>query len=57
MLAKLLEPFMPDTAEELRGLLGIDKAKLAAAWGEAFVPGHRVNPPKNLFPRIETAKK
>ena len=57
MLARVLAPFMPDTSEELRRLLAIDKATLRAAWGSALMTGHKVNPPKNLFPRIETAKK
>jgi methionyl-tRNA synthetase len=56
-LSRLLAPFMPDTARELRGLLAIDQARLAAPWGEGFVAGHTTNPPKNLFPRIETESK
>ena len=56
-LARVLAPFMPDTAEELRALLAIDAIALGAPWGEGFVAGHRVNPPKNLFPRIETEPK
>ena len=57
VLARVLAPFMPDTSEQLGRLLAIDKSKLTADWGSGFVPGHKVNPPKNLFPRIETAKK
>ena len=56
-LSRLLAPFMPDTARELRGLLAIDQTRLAAPWGEGFVAGHKINPPKNLFPRIETESK
>jgi len=56
-LSRLLAPFMPDTARELRGLLALDQARLAAPWGEGFVAGHKINPPKNLFPRIETEPK
>jgi len=56
-LSRLLAPFMPDTARELRGLLDVDQARLAAPWGEGFVAGHKINPPKNLFPRIETEPK
>jgi len=56
-LSRLLAPFMPDTARELRGLLAVDQARSAAAWGEGFVAGHKINPPKNLFPRIETEPK
>jgi len=56
-LSRLLAPFMPDTARELRGLLALDQARSAAPWGEGFVAGHKINPPKNLFPRIETEPK
>lgn len=57
-LARLLAPYMPDTAGELRKLLNLDEAAaLSAPWGEGFVPGHRVNGPKVLFPRIETDAK
>jgi methionyl-tRNA synthetase len=45
---------MPDTATELRALLGIDASVLSAPWGNAFRAGHNVNPPKVLFPRIES---
>jgi hypothetical protein len=27
---------------------------LKKPWGEGFVAGHKINPPKVLFPRIET---
>ena len=53
-LARVLAPFMPDTAAELRALLGINASVLSAPWGKAFRAGHNVNPPKVLFPRIET---
>jgi methionyl-tRNA synthetase len=52
-LARVLAPFMPDTAAELRALLAIDAAALTAPWGEGFATGHKINPPKVLFPRIE----
>jgi len=55
-LARLLVPFMPDTARELRELLSIDDG-LKTPWGQGFAAGHRINPPKNLFPRIETGAK
>lgn len=55
-LARLLAPFMPDTARELRGLLAIDEGSLKAPWGQGLARGHKINPPKNLFPRIETKK-
>jgi methionyl-tRNA synthetase len=56
-LARVLAPFMPDTAVELRALLAVDDAALTAPWGEGFVVGHKINPPKILFPRIETDTK
>jgi methionyl-tRNA synthetase len=58
-LARLLAPFLPDTARELRALLGIgdDAGALNAPWGRGFVPGYKVNAPKVLFPRVEAAPK
>lgn len=54
-LSRLLGPFMPDTAKELRALLGTREAEPAyrAPWGQGFAAGHKVNGPKVLFPRIE----
>lgn len=58
-LSRLLAPFMPDTANELRALLALtdDKTALNAPWGQGFQPGHKINGPKVLFPRIETDAK
>jgi methionyl-tRNA synthetase len=57
-LSRLLAPFMPDTAKDLRELLGLaGSGATNAPWGQAFPPGHKVNPPKVLFPRIETEAK
>lgn len=58
-LSCLLGPFMPDTAKELKGLLGLatDEAAFKAPWGQGFAPGHMVNAAKVLFPRIETESK
>jgi methionyl-tRNA synthetase len=53
-LARVLAPFMPETALRLRELLAIDEQTLKKPWGQGFVPGHKINPPKVLFPRIET---
>ena len=55
-LSRLLAPFMPDTAKELRGLLNIEENSsiMSTPWGEGFVAGHKVNGAKNLFPRIDT---
>jgi len=54
-LARLLAPFMPDTAKELRRLLALREGVVAdgTPWGESFAPGHKVNGPTVLFPRIE----
>lgn len=51
-LARVLAPFMPDTARELCGLLAIDEGGSTAPWGQGFAAEHKTNPPKNLFPRI-----
>jgi len=56
-LARVLAPFMPDTASELKNLLAVGDDALQAPWGEGLVAGHQVNPPKALFPRIETDAK
>jgi methionyl-tRNA synthetase len=58
-LARLLAPFLPDTAGELRSLLGFAKEEpaLNAPWGQGFEPGHKIKGPKVLFPRIETEPK
>lgn len=53
-LARLLAPFLPDTVGELRGLLALEVAALTNPWGKGFAPGHKINPPKVLFPRIDT---
>jgi methionyl-tRNA synthetase len=54
--ARLLAPFLPETAGELRTLLALPEDFAAAApWGKFFAAGHQVLPPKVLFPRIETA--
>jgi methionyl-tRNA synthetase len=56
-MARLLAPFMPNTARELRGLLAVDESGLGASWGQGFAAGHKINPPKSLFPRIEIESK
>jgi methionyl-tRNA synthetase len=53
MLARVLAPFMPDTARELRELIAVDEDGLKAPWSQGFAAGHKVNPPKVLFPRID----
>jgi methionyl-tRNA synthetase len=54
-LSRLLAPFMPDTARELKELLGVKENQRGfhAAWGQCFSLAHKVNGPTVLFPRIE----
>jgi methionyl-tRNA synthetase len=54
-LSRLLAPFLPDTARELRGMLALPQGQEAilAPWGQGFQPGHKINRPKILFPRLE----
>jgi methionyl-tRNA synthetase len=53
--ARLISPFLPDTAKEIHTLLAIPdgRSNTPSSWGEFFAPGHKVRPPKVLFPRIE----
>jgi methionyl-tRNA synthetase len=58
-LTRVLAPFMPDTAIEMRNMLAIEDDSLKSPWGQGFSAGHKVNPPKALFPRViipETGK-
>jgi methionyl-tRNA synthetase len=54
-LSRLLGPFMPDTAKELERLLGLKEGDGAyrVPWGQYFSPGHKIDGPTVLFPRIE----
>ena len=56
--AVLLQPFLPETAERMLGLLAkpADSSLDGWSWGEALPAGHRVEKPQILFPRIETDK-
>ena len=54
--AQLVEPFLPETASRLAGLLGFPPARLGELhlpWGTAFPAGHATRPPEPLFPRVE----
>jgi methionyl-tRNA synthetase len=54
--AQLVEPFLPETALRLGGMLGLAPERLAdldLPWGRGFAPGHRTAPPEPLFPRVE----
>jgi methionyl-tRNA synthetase len=53
VVADTLEPFMPVTSARLLDLLGADQVTARTPYGEGFKPGHRVNAPVPLFPRIE----
>jgi methionyl-tRNA synthetase len=56
--AQLAEPFLPETARRLFGLLTLPEERLGdldLPWGQAFAPGHRTATPEALFPRIEVA--
>lgn len=54
-VSELLAPFLPDTSQQLRTLLGLPETATAPGipWGKALAPGHKVNGPRVLFPRIE----
>jgi methionyl-tRNA synthetase len=54
--AQLVEPFLPESALRLGGMLGLAPERLAdldLPWGRGFAPGHRTAPPEPLFPRVE----
>jgi methionyl-tRNA synthetase len=54
--ARLLGPFMPETAARMSALLGVPGSRLADApsdWFDSFADDHRVATPEPLFPRIE----
>jgi methionyl-tRNA synthetase len=53
VVADVLEPFMPITSGRLLELLAADDVTARAPYGRGFKPGHRVNAPVQLFPRIE----
>jgi len=54
--ARLIEPFLPETAERISSLLACRPGALcepALEWSRAFTPGHRLCEPAPLFPRIQ----
>jgi len=59
IIAILLSPFIPESAEKIWSQLGIEeslasqKFPQSCAWGR-LKPGNRVRPGPALFPRIET---
>ena len=53
--AQLLTPFLPDTCEKIFTLLALPpelKTAYDLPWGKAFIPGHQVQKPQPLFPRL-----
>ena len=54
-VGRLLSPFIPETAKEIQALLNMSDEDLhrPSPWGEFFTAGHKIKPPKVLFPRIE----
>lgn len=52
-LAVLSEPFLPFTAEKMRKALGLGEAKWDDAGKELLKPGAKLNPPEQLFRKIE----
>jgi methionyl-tRNA synthetase len=53
IIAQQLEPFMPITTQKIFDMLAVDDATVRKPYGEGLKPGHKVNPPTALFPRIE----
>ena len=55
-VARLISPFMPDTAARIAELLNADPkslAETAPAWFTTYADGHTVQPAEPLFPRID----
>lgn len=54
-VGRLLSPFIPETAKEIQALLNMSEEGFhqPSPWGEFFTAGHKIKPPKVLFPRIE----
>jgi methionyl-tRNA synthetase len=51
------EPFMPQTAQQLRQTLQLPETVEGCRWDEALNPlkaGHRIGKPKPLFHKIES---
>jgi len=56
VIADMLEPFMPVTSGKILALLNVDAETARKPFGAGIKPGHKVNPPVALFPRIEKPK-
>jgi methionyl-tRNA synthetase len=55
-LAILAEPFLPFTSAKMRKALGIKKALWEDTGKELLKPGAKLNPPEQLFKKIEEKK-
>ena len=54
-LSTLMEPFLPFTAEKLRGFLNIDRIEWEDINEQVIATGHQINKPELLFEKIEDA--
>jgi len=54
-LSTLMEPFLPFTAEKLRGFLNMDRIEWVDITADALPAGHQINKPELLFEKIEDA--
>ena len=53
--AQLLSPFLPDACAKIFALLNLPAEQIRdydLPWGKAFTPGHQVQKPQPLFPRL-----
>jgi methionyl-tRNA synthetase len=53
--AQLLAPFLPDACAKIFTMLALPAEQIRASdlpWGKAFTPGHQVQKPQPLFPRL-----
>ena len=55
-IADNLEPFMPVTSAKIFVMLNVDAPTARRPYGEGLKPGHKINAPIALFPRIEKPK-
>jgi len=58
-LARLIAPAMPETAEKIAAMVGMDPGRLAdpaPRWRVTYPEGHTVSAPEPLFPRVEIPK-
>jgi methionyl-tRNA synthetase len=53
--AQLLTPFLPDSSAKIFAMLNLAPEQIQdyhLPWGKAFAPGHQVQKPQALFPRL-----